>query len=859
MSRIIKTIGALDRTPPLTPGGLTATVVGATQINLACAVTTDPQGSVTESASGVAAYRFYGGTSAALLSLLVSGTARTYAHDGLTPETTYYYAVTAVDVAGNESARSDVVSATTEAATQPNRAPVWTDVPITITAYPGDSVSRQFTQGRVAGATDVWDLDGDTLEFSERATGVLALLGLSISPTGLLSGTIPSDADPQSLTARIGADDGQFVAVKEIGIVVASTADADADWEARALAPGVFWATNFRDVVRGVPGCTAINGQVGRAHDRSVISSIEDLPTGVDPIIPLQLYDYGDGWGWLRLGTDPESEISGQRLQMRRHRRWWNGQPGCDWLSPERNYAPLDYVGIDAGTGVVNERRGIVGTVGEGATFPFVETWIDGTARPTQNSDAKPCVREFYMQVQLYFGDSLYRRSRHSSMQRFPILNYSDSLKLIFINGGQSGSQVAARMLFQSVMGTMFYSGSTPTPGWKNWLSVAGTSHEFETGLDLGTPAVTSTSPLEQAIQRYGPSGRAMFRGTFTREGGITPVIDRDWIPPTHPNATGDWATDNSLAAPWRGYQYEGFSGALPYEGFTWSDVTSAGLFRPNTWHVFEALVSVQVRQPVNASVLVPSQVDPVGPVFVAFWMAPRGEPLQNIGYLGMPHTGNLSRRGPGHYGFDWNPDSKNCTFKYQDANDETMSCTGFVLVGAAEGFAEPTTTTFYALRAISPGKLQPTDVAPFLGDAKSFNPGSVDDFGAGAVVNFASGVLYNTAYWPDNPALDGDRTVRNFGGQYVVTRTEYTGQQTTVVNPWPGATGTVTGPVHKFTVETMHAAPSAGDRLVFVAVTDVNAPQSMREVSYGELIFSMEPIPAPGHLGTPLPMPWRS
>src|SRR5256886_1164740 len=92
-----------DTTPPSVPTGLRATAVSSSQINLSWAASADNV--------GVSGYRVYrGGTQIATTS------ATSFTDTGLSPSTTYSYAVAAFDAAGNLSAQSSPASATTPAA-----------------------------------------------------------------------------------------------------------------------------------------------------------------------------------------------------------------------------------------------------------------------------------------------------------------------------------------------------------------------------------------------------------------------------------------------------------------------------------------------------------------------------------------------------------------------------------------------------------------------------------------------------------------------------------------------------------------------------------------------------------------------
>jgi fibronectin type III domain protein len=91
-------------TPPSVPAGLTAAVASASQINLSWNASTDPD-------SAVAGYNIYRNCTKVATSATPS-----YSNTGLASATTYTYAVSANDVAGNVSAMSANVSATTSTA-----------------------------------------------------------------------------------------------------------------------------------------------------------------------------------------------------------------------------------------------------------------------------------------------------------------------------------------------------------------------------------------------------------------------------------------------------------------------------------------------------------------------------------------------------------------------------------------------------------------------------------------------------------------------------------------------------------------------------------------------------------------------
>jgi chitodextrinase len=93
-----------DTQAPSVPASLTATAASSSQINLSWAASTDNV--------GVTGYDIYRAGA-----LIASSTTTTYSNTGLAASTAYSYTIKAKDAAGNVSAASSTVSATTQAAT----------------------------------------------------------------------------------------------------------------------------------------------------------------------------------------------------------------------------------------------------------------------------------------------------------------------------------------------------------------------------------------------------------------------------------------------------------------------------------------------------------------------------------------------------------------------------------------------------------------------------------------------------------------------------------------------------------------------------------------------------------------------
>jgi len=95
-----------DTSPPTQPTDLTAQAVGSSQIDLSWTAATDNV--------GVDHYCIYRDPAYATPVCTTTAAATSFSDTGLAASTTYRYEVAAYDLAGNESARSDAASATTE-------------------------------------------------------------------------------------------------------------------------------------------------------------------------------------------------------------------------------------------------------------------------------------------------------------------------------------------------------------------------------------------------------------------------------------------------------------------------------------------------------------------------------------------------------------------------------------------------------------------------------------------------------------------------------------------------------------------------------------------------------------------------
>jgi hypothetical protein len=151
-----------DTTPPTDPTGLSATAISSGGIDLSWTASTDD--------FIVVGYYVYQDNN--FTSPIVVATSTSISIQGLTPNTSYSFAVSAFDLAGNESGLSNVASATTQAGGAP-----------TISGTPSSSVNEGQPYSFTPTASDP---DGDALTFSIQNKPSWAQFNTT---TGALTGT----------------------------------------------------------------------------------------------------------------------------------------------------------------------------------------------------------------------------------------------------------------------------------------------------------------------------------------------------------------------------------------------------------------------------------------------------------------------------------------------------------------------------------------------------------------------------------------------------------------------------------------------------------------------------------------------
>ena len=156
--------GGGDTQPPSTPANLRVTATTSTTVGLAWNAATDNV--------GVTGYQLFRGTT-----LVTTAAGLTFTDTGLTPSTTYGYTVRAVDAAGNQSAASTPVSATTGAPVPDTQAPT-APANLAVASKTSSTVSLAWT-----GSTDNVGVTG--YRVLEGTTQVGTSTAASFTVTGL--------------------------------------------------------------------------------------------------------------------------------------------------------------------------------------------------------------------------------------------------------------------------------------------------------------------------------------------------------------------------------------------------------------------------------------------------------------------------------------------------------------------------------------------------------------------------------------------------------------------------------------------------------------------------------------------------
>lgn len=184
------TVSNADVVPPSAPTALTATAASSARINLAWHASTD--------SVGVTGYKIYRNGGATPLAT-VSGSTLTYADVQVSAGATYSYQVSAVDAAGNESAKSATASASTPAAA--DTTPPTVPTGLKSTSVTASSVSLSWT-----GSTDSGGSGLAGYHVYRNGVLIASPSSTTYNDTGLAAGT----SYTYSVSAYDNAANGSF-------------------------------------------------------------------------------------------------------------------------------------------------------------------------------------------------------------------------------------------------------------------------------------------------------------------------------------------------------------------------------------------------------------------------------------------------------------------------------------------------------------------------------------------------------------------------------------------------------------------------------------------------------------------------
>src|SRR6185436_17879068 len=244
------TSGAPDTQPPTAPSGLTATAVGAAQINLSWTASTDTVG-----VTGYRVERCQGAT-CTNFGQIATPTGVSYTDPGLTASTTYRYQVRATDAAGNLSGYSTIASATTS---PPAAATLTSLSPASAAAGgPGFTLTVNGT-GFVSGATVQWNGAARTTTFgsSTQLTAAIPASDIAVAGTSQVTVVNPgaSASNALTFTTTSGAPDTQPpTAPSGLTATAAGATQINLSWTASTDTVGV---TGYR--VERCQGATCTN------------------------------------------------------------------------------------------------------------------------------------------------------------------------------------------------------------------------------------------------------------------------------------------------------------------------------------------------------------------------------------------------------------------------------------------------------------------------------------------------------------------------------------------------------------------------------------------------------------------------
>jgi chitodextrinase len=207
--------GTTDTTAPSTPGGLSATAVSASQINLGWSASTDNV--------GVLDYDVFRSSGGSAFSVVGSTTGTSYSDTGLAASTTYSYQVKANDAAGNASAASTTASATTAAGGTVGKV-IINEI---LANELGSTTAGEFVELVNAGGTAV-TIGGWTITVGTTLRHTFAA-GTSLAAGKAIVVYAGASAIPAGLTNAVAASTGSLVLGNSGGTVVVKSGTTTMD------------------------------------------------------------------------------------------------------------------------------------------------------------------------------------------------------------------------------------------------------------------------------------------------------------------------------------------------------------------------------------------------------------------------------------------------------------------------------------------------------------------------------------------------------------------------------------------------------------------------------------------------------
>ena len=282
------------------------------------------------------------------------------------------------------------------------------------------------------------------------------------------------------------------------------------------------------------------------------------------------------------------------------------------------------------------------------------------------------------------------------------------------------------------------------------------------------------------------------------------------------------------------------------------------GLMQPDRWITFQLMFSDQIDAAANDDKLRRAEDGALGfPRFVALWGAPYGEAPQLIGY-----TNCGDDAGPAMVPSRLT-DDRPLINKRQDANGDDYASDPNEVLGAAQGFPEPTRESFYIARnrrAMTPVKDGGLAVSTRYFSRKNahWRAGRLPNYGAGHPLAFTSGALAGLEFLPTHRVngrkLNAEELRRH--KQYEIASTEYAGRSV-VINGEDC-------PVHLVRLaEIPPIAPAAGDGVIIgLGTTSRTGTERLRHypdarMYYAEPTLSTRWIPFPHQPDVPMPRAW--